>query len=196
MGAIGTDAQVFIKECMKADRTARPQAIDLLNHSSWLAFGKSTLDQAYDGSGGASSRPARKSILDAPLPDAEAVLSKFECMNKLSILEKAAMTAAAHRLPTNKISHLRQAFEKMDRNGDGVLSAHELYIGLSSTDVSSEQLMEILSWVNSDGSNDIEYTEFIAATYQFQKNIQESAVWSVFRIFDQDGSGKICKSEI
>merc|ERR1712039_438239 len=55
---------------------------------------------------------------------------------------------------------------------------------------------EILRHVNADGSADIEYTEFIAATYRFQKNMQQSAVWNIFRTIDKDGSGKITKQEI
>merc|ERR1719277_2325838 len=47
-----------------------------------------------------------------------------------------------------------------------------------------------------DGDGVIEYTEFLAATYEFQQSIQEHAVLDIFRMFDQDGSGKVTKAEI
>merc|ERR1712232_750141 len=113
-----------------------------------------------------------------------------------STLEKAAMTAAAHRLPEAKIGHLRQVFERLDTNGDGILSAHELQQGLRSSGIETEPLLLVLKELDTDGSGSIEYTEFVAAMYEFQRNMQDAAVWNVFRIFDEDGSGKVTKSEI
>merc|ERR1719188_698523 len=84
----------------------------------------------------------------------------------------------------------------MDRNGDGVLLAEELHDGLKGAGVSNSELMEILKQIDTDGSGAISYTEFIASTYEFQRSLQDSTVWSVFRVFDADHSGKLTKKEL
>merc|ERR1719188_484898 len=84
----------------------------------------------------------------------------------------------------------------MDRNGDGVLLAEELHDGLKGAGVSNSELMEILKQIDTDGSGSISYTEFIASTYEFQRSLQDSTVWSVFRIFDADHSGKLTRKEL
>lgn len=44
--------------------------------------------------------------------------------------KKTTVTYIASRIPEDKIQDLRQAFQKLDVNGDGVLSKHELMKGV------------------------------------------------------------------
>lgn len=136
------------------------------------------------------------SIMDAPLPGAQQILQGFHKMADLNGLEKAAITSAAYRLPPDKINYLRKCFEKMDTNGDGVLSAQELQDGLRETGMNDDELMNLLKNIDVDGSGVIEYTEFIAATYDFQRKLHEDVTWAAFRVFDQDGSGSVTSSEL
>merc|ERR1711990_914819 len=84
----------------------------------------------------------------------------------------------------------------MDKNGDGVLSAQELFDALKESGVEEAKLKELLIEVDSDNSGAIEYTEFIAASWEFQNNLRESIVWGVFKLFDADDSGSVTKKEI
>jgi calcium-dependent protein kinase len=210
------EAKDFIRSCLQLDPAARPSATELLEKSSWMHTAKDVFDRELQkrqgssrnnrtegGEASALQASARQgngnkqlSILDQPLPSAENVVQAFAKMNKLNQLEKAAVTAAAHRLPAFKLAGLRQAFEKMDKNGDGVLTAHELYAGLKDSGVEEEALLEMLKDVDSDGSGAIEYTEFIASVYDFQRNFQDNVVWSIFKLFDQDASGHMTKQEL
>lgn len=207
---ISYEAHEFITSCLQVDMAARPSARELLD-TRWMQRAKdiflSELEKRPKGvaapmspvgerSPRVSGRRASISILDAPLPSADMMVKAFTRMNKLNHLEKVAMTAAAYRLPAGKINHLRIAFEKMDTNGDGVLSAHELYEGLSQCGIDEEELLEILKDVDSDGSGAIEYNEFITACYDFQSNFRDNVIQSVFKIFDKDLSGSVTKKEL
>merc|ERR1719444_730509 len=50
--------------------------------------------------------------------------------------------------------------------------------------------------VDADGSGVIDYTEFLAATLDKAKYLQEDVCWSAFRMFDKNGDGKISAEEL
>lgn len=204
--AISTECKDFISSSLQKVAEDRPTAKEALA-SPWMMIAKDVLDEAYDlqgkkasgaaqGKGRGKGGKPKLSILDAPLPSAGNIMDSFKKMGKMNSLEKAAVTAAAHRLPSDKVAYLRKTYEKMDRNGDGILSAQELCDGLKETGVGTEELLESLMAIDTDGSGVIEYTEFIAATYHFQRTMQEDVIWSIFRIFDTDGSGSVTLEEL
>merc|ERR1719460_3196858 len=57
-------------------------------------------------------------------------------------------------------------------------------------------LKQIMQEVDSDGSGVIDYTEFLAATLDKKQYIQEDVCWAAFRVFDQNGDGKISQKEL
>lgn len=54
-----------------------------------------------------------------------------------------------------------------------------------------EKLIEILNGADADGSGDINYSEFLAATMDEQIYLREDYLKTAFQMFDKDGSGKI-----
>jgi len=192
------EAKDFIRSCLTRSPRDRPAAAEMLE-APWMILAKEVFDeslQLHESKLGQGKFKGTISILDAPLPSAQTILMSFKRMHQLGALEKAAMTAAAYHLSGEKMTTLRNTFESLDRNGDGVLSAKELQDGLQASGVSAPELMEILQDVDLDGDGVIEYTEFITATYEFQRSMQDHMVETVFRKFDQDGSGKVSKAEI
>merc|ERR1712166_788326 len=57
-------------------------------------------------------------------------------------------------------------------------------------------LEEIMKQVDSDGSGNIDYTEFIAATITSKQYAKREVMWAAFRTFDSDGDGMITKDEL
>lgn len=139
---------------------------------------------------------AKLSVLDPPLPAAERIKSSFARMNQLNVLEKAAVIAAAHRLQEKKVLDLAKAYEAMDKNREGVITAQEFFDGLESCGVPCKELAELIKGIDVNGSRMIEYLEFIAAIEDFQRNTQDSAVWAVFRNFDSQGSKTVLKKKL
>lgn len=199
---VSGDAKAFIKTCLTANQSERPESVDLLE-VRWMHLARDVLDEAYgqanskDAKSGATGRNKGKlDVMHEALPSSQKILSSFRSMHYKGVLEKAAIAAAAHRLQDGQIGALRTVFEKMDRNGDGVLSAQELCDGLKGSGVPTAEIKEMLQDIDMDGSGMIEYTEFVAGVYSFQGSIQEHAIDDIFSMFDVDGSGSVSKKEL
>ena len=70
------------------------------------------------------------------------------------------------------------------------MTLDELIKGLDGYE-NKEKLIEILEGADADGSGDINYSEFIAATLDDQIYMREDYLKTAFKMFDTDGSGKI-----
>lgn len=56
--------------------------------------------------------------------------------------------------------------------------------------------MELMKSADTDGSGEINYTEFLAATMDAKLYMREEYLRTAFNMFDKDGSGKIDNEEI
>ncbi|CAK9095627.1 unnamed protein product, partial [Durusdinium trenchii] len=90
-------------------------------------------------------------------------LRHFRSQNKL---KKAALHIIAGQLNEDQIKQLRDVFMMIDGNGDGFLTVNELKEGLAKAGLKDipPDLLQIMQEVDSDGSGNIDYTEFLAAT--------------------------------
>jgi calcium-dependent protein kinase len=122
-------------------------------------------------------------------------LKAFKAQNKL---KKAALHVIASQMSESQIHQLRAAFEALDENGDGLLTAAELRDGMAKAGFSDipTDLQQILEAVDSNSSGVIDYTEFLAATLDKQAYMKEDICWAAFRAFDRDGNGTISKEEL
>jgi calcium-dependent protein kinase len=87
----------------------------------------------------------------------------------------------------------------LDRNGDGRLSKEELLIAYrahNSEEKTQEIVENVMKTVDVDKNGFIDYSEFIAASINFQTLISKSNLEMTFRAFDRDGSGKISVVEL
>lgn len=81
-------------------------------------------------------------------------------------------------------------FKALDINQDGSISLDELQVGLKDHP-NKTPLLEILKAADTDGSGDINFTEFIAATLDQNIFMNETYIRQAFDIFDANKSGKI-----
>ena len=56
--------------------------------------------------------------------------------------------------------------------------------------------MELMKSADTDGSGEINYTEFLAATMDANVFLREDYLRTAFRMFDKDNSGKIDNEEV
>ena len=57
-------------------------------------------------------------------------------------------------------------------------------------------MLENIKLADVDGSGEIDYTEFIAATMSKKMYLNEKYMKAAFDMFDKDGSGKVSGAEI
>lgn len=86
-------------------------------------------------------------------------------------------------------------FVSLDKNGDGCLTFEELKQGLQDKE-NGETLLQLLKAADTDGSGEINYTEFIAATIDANIFLREDYLKTAFDMFDVDGSGTIDTEEV
>jgi calmodulin len=102
-------------------------------------------------------------------------------------------------LTADQIQEFRQAFDIMDRNGDGVITVDDLAavmraIGQSPT---ANELQDMIREVDADGNDTIDFTEFLALmSRQMRQSDIEDELREAFRIFDRDSDGFITPKEL
>jgi len=199
---VSAEAKNFIAMCLQEAPQDRPRAEKALC-LPWMGLANRALEEEAEMKRigrwpppGNYKATSKLSLLDPPLPSAERVKSTFARMNQLNVLEKAAVIAAAHRLQEHKIVGLFKAYEAMDKNQEGVITAQEFFEGLESCGVPCKELSMLISGIEVNGTRMIEYAEFIASIEDFQRNMQDSAVWAVFRNFDSQGGKAVLKKNL
>eukprot|EP00435_Cladocopium_sp_Y103_P038112 s72_g10.t1 len=119
-------------------------------------------------------------------------LRAFQSQHKM---KKAALHIIAGQLSEEKIKVLRQTFEALDANGDGLLTSQELKDGMAKANLehvlAGLDLDALMEGIDADGSGLIDYTEFLAATLDKKCYLQEDVCYTAFSVFDQDGDGHI-----
>merc|ERR1712110_1099647 len=121
-------------------------------------------------------------------------LRNFAYMNKL---KKASLNVIASQLTDDGLRQLKDLFMSMDDNNDGTLSIGELKDGLQKAGVSlPPNIDHIWEQIDTDGSGVIDYTEFMAASMDKRKYMEEDVCWKAFKSLDMDSSGTLDREEI
>mmetsp|Transcript_64205 Transcript_64205/g.184449 ORF Transcript_64205/g.184449 Transcript_64205/m.184449 type:complete len:595 (-) Transcript_64205:91-1875(-) len=127
-------------------------------------------------------------------------VEKLQAFHAHTRLKRVALTAAVRQLSDAKLGPLREAFRRLDLDGDGQLSPSEVFQALQSQKeplgMGVEVLEDILKSVDSDGSGRLDYTEFLAATVELGLVAQRDICKAAFRTFDLDGDGRITSEEL
>merc|ERR1719498_452453 len=121
-------------------------------------------------------------------------LRSFATANKL---KRAALYIIAGNLTQDDLKPYITSFNNLDIEGDGCLGYEEIHNGLIRAGIKDvpADLQDVFKQLDADGSGTIEYTEFLAATID-KRFITEETVWAAFRIFDNNGDGKISQTEM
>eukprot|EP00401_Gymnodinium_catenatum_P006798 CAMPEP_0117508652 /NCGR_PEP_ID=MMETSP0784-20121206/27061_1 /TAXON_ID=39447 /ORGANISM="" /LENGTH=551 /DNA_ID=CAMNT_0005304217 /DNA_START=23 /DNA_END=1678 /DNA_ORIENTATION=+ len=121
-------------------------------------------------------------------------------------LRRAALTAVGMQLSGQQLEDLRQQFLLIDSDGNGRISKDEFVHALSMAACGGENcgcdedttdwVDAIFDAVDTDGSQEIEFTEWLAAALQEGAYRSDQAISAAFRCFDLDGDGFIDAKEL
>ena len=111
-----------------------------------------------------------------------------------SILKKEAMRIIVNNLSENEIKNLREAFRLIDKDNSGMISIEELKKVLEDLGYqhNEEDFKGIMQTFNEDtGEEEINYSEFIAATLDKKVYLNKERLYAAFKHFDIDNTNFI-----
>ncbi|CDW74871.1 protein kinase domain containing protein [Stylonychia lemnae] len=172
------DAIDLLKKMLTKEAQKRVSCQEALDHPWIRKLGKAFVD---------------KSEITAALNN----LRNFKIVGKL---QQAALTfIVTQLLGKSEIDPFRKVFNKLDRNGSGMVTREELlqmfkkYLG---KDISDMELDRILAQVDADLSGEITFSEFLVACINPKEILTTDRLQAAFNTFDIDQSGFISMDEI
>jgi calcium-dependent protein kinase len=139
----------------------------------------------------------------SPQRDIMHTLTSIVSFHRSAKLRRAALTALAMQLTNKQLQGLREQFLQMDTDGNGRISKEELAMSIAMSAPGGGAAEDVRSFVESvfdsldtDGSQEIDYTEWLAAALEESLFQSDEALRAAFRIFDTDGDGSIDHHEL
>eukprot|EP00435_Cladocopium_sp_Y103_P018078 s900_g4.t1 len=174
---VSSDAIDFIKLMLTYDPNTRPSAGDLLTHK-WLTASASAPVGRVAKDLGHKLKRFQSNSRTCVSGGLERFLSRFpEIPDKpRPRMKKVALTLIAQQLKDDDLKEHWEHWETTD-------------MGMAKADL-PDDIVEI------DGSGNIDYTEFMAATLTKKQYLRREVMWAAFRVFDTNGDGVITKDEL
>jgi calcium-dependent protein kinase len=112
-------------------------------------------------------------------------------------LKKLALMVVAYKSTSEEIGFLRKTFNKFDKLGDGEITLDEFKESLSEEyDYSLEEILSMFQGIDIDGTGNVHYIEFLAATIEAHGSIDEERLAEAFDRIDSDDSGFITVKDL
>ena len=115
--------------------------------------------------------------------------------SKLNIVQKSVINYRAFHMNSNEAQKFIDMFKLIDENCDGVLTFEEVKNGINNCklnlEIKEDKLIKLFNDMDTDKNGFINYTEFIAALMDYEKNIKKEHLIECFQNYDEDNSGKI-----
>ena len=103
------------------------------------------------------------------------------------------------KIPKDKEQEIKSIFEKYDSDKDGFVNTSELanIIKSINTDVSNEELLELLQEVELEVNGEINFEKFVSIVNRREYDVDtEEELLNAFKIFDKEGNGLINLNEL
>ncbi|GAW80720.1 calcium-dependent protein kinase 3 [Plasmodium gonderi] len=169
------EAKDLIKQCLTMDPHKRISASEALKHP-WFKKKRNTFNMNFK--------------MDIH------VLENFKNYALLLKFQKLAMTIIAQQSNDCDLQQLKAAFLHLDEEGKGNITKHQLRKGLESSGLKLPHNFDfLLDQIDSDGSGNIDYTEFLAAAID-RRQLSKRLLYCAFRVFDVDNDGEITTAEL
>eukprot|EP00946_MAST-07B_sp_MAST-7B-sp1_P001870 g1870.t1 len=174
----------FIDQLLRPKISERPSAAEALRHPFLSASNSNFMSPA----------------VSRRVSDAGAAFKRMEEFSSYPDIKRAALMAIAHKLHSNQIADLRHAFQKIDIKNTGTIDRSEfeqlaksLHDGgvMNGKVLDDGELNLIFDAADVDGTGEIAYAEFLAATLDTKIFLREDRLRDAFAALDTDGSNTI-----
>ena len=121
-------------------------------------------------------------------------LKKYKAQSKLW---QEALKVVVRSLSSQEISDLKKWFLAIDKNNSGTITASELEeaMKLSGYSIAEHELKEIIDNISYLDKGLINYSEFLIATIDKKKIIDEEIILQAFKFFDVDNDGLVSQTD-
>ena len=115
--------------------------------------------------------------------------------SKLNLVQKSVINFRAFHMNADEAQQFIDTFKLIDENSDGVLTLEEIQNGIKNcklnVNMNEEEVERIFNDMDIDKNGLVNYTEFLSALMDYEKNIKKEHLIECFRKYDADDSGKI-----
>lgn len=182
---ISKEAKHLIEQLLHINPKKRIDAISALNHPWIIKHLKNR------------NKETEKKVKESNL-QINTKIRKFSHMHSFEIAVMAFIVR--HTSTNNQANQLRDIFRLMDTNREGRLTYEELSNGyqrfFAKSTLSKEEYMEIVKSFDRDGSEYVEFEEFLTAFMKSELILTEKNLRFAFDYFDEDKSGNLSGDEI
>jgi Ca2+-binding EF-hand superfamily protein len=161
---------MFVKKCLSYNANERPTADEALN----LAWMQKDFDN-----------------LAPELDSMDMVQAALQNFASYGTLKKLALMVIAHKSTSEEIGFLRKLFTKYDTLKNGVITLPEFKAALVDYDYTEIEMEDMFAGIDVDGTGEVKYSEFLAATIEAHGGIDEERLAEAFDRIDCDDSGYI-----
>ena len=174
---ISEDAKDFIKCCLIKNPDQRTSAQDALNHPWFKNILENVHNEVYLNSD---------------------ILNNLKNFSSPEKFKKIVLRFIANNVSDKELLSLKKAFYAMDLNHSGHITVKELEQAFKNvgTDISKEELDNIVESAGGKFKGKIDYSEFLIACMNQKKNIKKEKLIEAFEYFDVDDSGFIDAQDI
>ena len=126
------------------------------------------------------------------------ILSNMKSFSTKNKMQKAIYLFLVNNMASKEEkAKLLETFKALDTNNDGVLSREELQNGFEKiNNALTEADMDVLmKKIDNNKSNEIDYSEFVAAAIDRKKFLTDKKMLNCFNLFDKDNNGTISMAE-
>lgn len=182
-GEVSDDAKNLIRRLLELDPSARLTAEEALEHV-WM-----------------------KNL--APAASSSALqlneLCSMQTFVQQNRLQKATRYWIAQRMKDSEIQHLRDMFEAMDHDHDGMVTFEQLRRVIEQQEGRQQgqptlerNVTSMIENIERGGTctGRINYTDFLAATLDKKHYQEERICWEAFQMFDRNGDGFISRQDL
>ncbi|KAK4359364.1 hypothetical protein RND71_021593 [Anisodus tanguticus] len=131
------------------------------------------------------------------VPLGDVVKSRLEQFSLMNRFKRKALRVIADFLSNEEVGDLKEMFNKIDTDNDGIVSVEELNAGLQkNSQLEESEVQMLIEAIDTNGKGTLDYGEFIAVSLHLQRMAHDEHLHKAFSYFDKDGNGYIEPDEL